>query len=308
MHARGLVAVVLGTVFMMSPLAVLAQSNSAGYCPTLTKTLQYGSRDSSTSGQVSELQKFFAAYYGLDASTVVTGFFGLKTQQFVVQFQNEQNISAIGVVGPQTRNQITAVCNTPVVSSQKPPSVPVSNPVPQTPPSPVNTLSYVGPLSCSLYALSPSVSAGQNTLIYWTSIGATNAVLDGVGTVATNGMQSVTPLNTTTYNLTVTSGQSTATCSQTVAVTRIDTSRLPNVPQASCNLFTVPFSITNGQSATLSWNATGAYAGSISSVGPVSASGSQFISPATTTTYTGSFVGFGGGATCATTLTVATAQ
>lgn len=90
---------------------------SAVYCPNLTVTLQFGSRDSSTGGQVTQLQKFLSDYYDLDPATYVTGYFGNLTKQNVKRFQCEKDIvcsgdesTGWGVVGPRTRAAIVAAC------------------------------------------------------------------------------------------------------------------------------------------------------------------------------------------------------
>ena len=74
----------------------------------------------------------------------------------------------------------------------------------------------------------------------------------------------------------------------------------------TCILGASPSTITQGQSATLSWTSTNATAGTISpGIGSVTPSGSTTVTPSQTTTYTGSFTGPGGSATCTpTTLTV----
>jgi len=80
-------------------------------CPILTTTLQRGMKDVTTNGQVTELQKFLAAYYGLSELDTVTGYFGVVTQRTVGRFQTEQGLSPVGIVGPQTRAKIAAVCS-----------------------------------------------------------------------------------------------------------------------------------------------------------------------------------------------------
>lgn len=79
-------------------------------CPALSTSLQRGMSDATTGGQVTELQKFLAAYYGLNEQDVVSGYFGVVTQRAVVRFQTEQGISPIGIVGAQTRAKIASVC------------------------------------------------------------------------------------------------------------------------------------------------------------------------------------------------------
>ncbi len=80
------------------------------YCPKLATTLQKGSRDASTRNQVSELQAFLTDYYNLDENIVTGGFFGNLTHKYLVQFQQEQGLPTIGIVGPLTRAKIARVC------------------------------------------------------------------------------------------------------------------------------------------------------------------------------------------------------
>ena len=80
------------------------------YCPTLSITMQRGARDTSTSGQVSELQKFLADYYDIDPTELVTGYFGRITQGYVIQFQKEQGLPSFGIAGSMTRGVIAKVC------------------------------------------------------------------------------------------------------------------------------------------------------------------------------------------------------
>lgn len=88
-------------------------ASAAGYCPDLTRTLQRGARDATTDGQVSELQRFLADHFELNADDAVTGFFGALTQANVILFQREQSLPAFGIVGSLTRARIAAVCATP---------------------------------------------------------------------------------------------------------------------------------------------------------------------------------------------------
>ena len=86
------------------------EQNSAPSCPRLTITMQKGSRDSTTLGQVRELQIFLTDYYNLDENILVGGYFGNLTHQYVVQFQTEQGLPSYGIVGSMTRAKIAEVC------------------------------------------------------------------------------------------------------------------------------------------------------------------------------------------------------
>ncbi len=91
----------------------VTSSTSGGYCPTLTVTMQYGARDTSYLGQVTELQKFLSAYYSYDPNELVTGYFGPTTKRYVQQFQKDQGFPSdaqLGIAGSMTRATIANVC------------------------------------------------------------------------------------------------------------------------------------------------------------------------------------------------------
>ncbi len=98
-----------------------AATGTGAQCPHLTQTLQLGSRDASTGGEVTKLQRYLAEYYNLDSATYVTGYFGELTRQNVRRFQCEQlsicsgteSSTGYGVVGAQTRAKIAANCTAP---------------------------------------------------------------------------------------------------------------------------------------------------------------------------------------------------
>lgn len=78
-------------------------SSSSNSCPVLTMTLRRGS----SGGQVTQLQQFLASRYN---NAQVTGYFGALTHQLVVQFQSDNGIPPVGIVGPLTRAKIAQAC------------------------------------------------------------------------------------------------------------------------------------------------------------------------------------------------------
>lgn len=80
-------------------------------CPNLSVTMQRGSRDATTRGQVTELQIFLADHFGLNEDDIVTGYFGPTTHRYVVKFQTANNLPAYGIVGSMTRAAIARVCS-----------------------------------------------------------------------------------------------------------------------------------------------------------------------------------------------------
>lgn len=117
---------------------------SSLHCPRIDRTLQFGSRDSTASGQVSELQRFLSDWYDLDPGAYVTGYFGRLTRENVRRFQCERmNIcsgdeasTGWGVVGPRTKVAITSACSG--GSAPPPPATPQT--ATPTPPPAQSTL------------------------------------------------------------------------------------------------------------------------------------------------------------------------
>ena len=85
-------------------------TTSEDYCPTLTVTLQYGSRDARTQGQVTDLQIYLANYFDVSEEGLVSGFFGKNTERYVKKFQQQNNLPAFGIAGSQTRAKIASMC------------------------------------------------------------------------------------------------------------------------------------------------------------------------------------------------------
>ena len=83
---------------------------TAASCPRLSITMQRGSRDAATGGQVSALQLFLAQQYGLNDDDVVTGYFGATTEKYVKQFQTQHGLPSFGIAGSLTRTKIAQVC------------------------------------------------------------------------------------------------------------------------------------------------------------------------------------------------------
>lgn len=76
-------------------------------------------------------------------------------------------------------------------------------------------------------------------------------------------------------------------------------------PAPICEMWVAPSTIVKGQSATLSWSSDNAVSATISGIGSVSLDGSRTVSPAQTTTYTGTFKDSSGrSVTCSKTIDV----
>jgi len=158
------------------------------------------------------------------------------------------------------------------------------------------TISVSEPSTASITASLNPINAGESTTLTWSSMNADSAAIDPtIGSVEVNGSTSVSPVETTTYTLTVDGPGGVATHSTTVMVNQ--------VPIVS--LSAEPAYIGVGDSATLTWTSTNAASASIDqAVGVVEVNGSTIVSPAVTTTYTITAEGPGGTATDSATITV----
>jgi hypothetical protein len=135
------------------------------------------------------------------------------------------------------------------------------------------------PAVLSFQANPTSITPGQASTLIWQTQNADQVTISGIGSVAQNGSTSVSPSETTTYTLTATNpqGQTTATVTVTVA-----SSSAPVVASFTAT----PAQISAGGTSTLNWQVTNATDVSITSIGRVNPTGSQAVSPSTTTTYT----------------------
>lgn len=156
---------------------------------------------------------------------------------------------------------------------------------------------------CTLSASPSTVSAGDASALSWTTTNAVSATINqSVGSVTpvTSGSTAVSVPSTRTYTMTATNAfGDTATCQTTITVAP------PSGP--ACTISVSRSSITPGQSINVSWTSVNATAGTITggvgSATPVS-SGSAEVFPSSDTTFTGTFTGPLGTATCSATVTV----
>lgn len=120
--------------------------------------------------------------------------------------------------------------------------------------------------------------AGQSSTLAWQTEGADSVEISGVGAVAENGTQSITPNATTTYVLTARNrfGQATAQVS-----VQVNPAPMPRIIRFTA----APSEIVAGEQASLVWQVENATDVSISTVGEVALTGSTNVSPTTNTTY-----------------------
>ena len=127
-----------------------------------------------------------------------------------------------------------------------------------------------------------SIQPGQQSTLSWTTTGATQVSISGMGSVVLNGSMTVSPAQTTTYTLSATSSDGkTVTAPITITVAS------GTVPQVVVFVAT-PSTIDAGSSTKLCWQVTGATAISITpGVGTnLNANDCATVSPTATTTYT----------------------
>lgn len=129
------------------------------------------------------------------------------------------------------------------------------------------------PPSITSFTASPNpITYGSSSTVSWTTTGATTVTFNGTSVTA-NSSTNVSPLVDTTYTLIASNSSGSAT--NTVTVTLIP----------SADFTATPASITHGTSSSLVWHTTNAAAITLDGT-PVSAHGTNIVSPGSTTTYT----------------------
>ena len=143
------------------------------------------------------------------------------------------------------------------------------------------------PPAADLTAEPETIDAGSSSILSWSCENADQcAIAPDIGTVDTIGSITVSPVETTTYEIIATGAGGTSTASATVVVIQ---------PAPTVEITVSPDAIHPGESATLSWNSTDAESCVIEpGIGDVAPSGSMTVSPTETITYTITASGFGG--------------
>lgn len=141
------------------------------------------------------------------------------------------------------------------------------------------------------------VKPGDPVTVSWESKNAKNVELNGQQ-VEKIGARTVTPNQTTEYQVVAKRGKKEARDSATVRVERV-TAAAPRI-----TLKAEPSAIEHGQNATLTWETQNATSVTIPGLGQLATSGSREVSPRVSTTYTATAVGEGGTATASARVTV----
>ncbi|MCP5112472.1 MAG: OmpA family protein, partial [bacterium] len=125
-----------------------------------------------------------------------------------------------------------------------------------------------------------NIVEGETATISWETSNATTVMMSGIGDVALNGSQMVSPMSNTTYTLTASNAAGNSIdCPLTVQVTR------GNVPQI-INFTAHPMEIKAGGSSYLQWGVENAETVTITGIGTVnSKTGATEVNPMETTSY-----------------------
>ena len=159
------------------------------------------------------------------------------------------------------------------------------------------TVSATSSLSVILTANPPTIPQGATSTLSWTSNNATGCSAPWTSATTTSGNQIVNPATTTEYMITCVNSSQSATSSATVTVTQ---------PIPSVTLTADPSSINPGGSSTLSWTGSNVSSCTAAWTSATSTTGSQVVTPSSTTNYEIICSGSFGNATGTATVTVAT--
>jgi hypothetical protein len=140
-------------------------------------------------------------------------------------------------------------------------------------------LTAIPPPTVEFSASPASIQDGQSTELKWSTQGATEVTIEGLGTVPASGSRQVSPHSTTSYTL-VAKGEGQPTQKAlTVTVTAVPKPSIASFAAAG------PTTIQKGDRVRLEWSTENANDVSIEGIGKVDARGSREVSPSDTTSY-----------------------
>ncbi len=141
------------------------------------------------------------------------------------------------------------------------------------------------------------ITAGEAVTVKWETKNAKEITLNGQK-VDKIGGQSLSPKDTTKFEIVAKRGKKTARDSATVTVTVV------KAPEPKVSLTADKSALDLGQATTLRWSTENAKIVTITGLGEVPGSGEREISPRASTTYTATALGDGGSATASARVTV----
>jgi len=190
-------------------------------------------------------------------------------------------ISGIGTVDPAGNRQVTPTTTTTYTLTATNAAGPVNCTVTVQVTERIEAPRIVG------FAANPmTITAGQSTTLTWNVDGADTVEISGIGTVANQGTQSVSPTTNTVYTLTARNrgGTSQSTATVTVNPVQPGTGQAPTLTACVASPTTSP---SPGSPVTISYTATNATAVTFSpAVSGATVAGPVTVSPQATTAYT----------------------
>jgi hypothetical protein len=144
----------------------------------------------------------------------------------------------------------------------------------------------VAPVSGSVSANPPKIDCNQNTQLAWDSKETVEADMSGMSPVPTSGEKTISPRQTTVYQLTASGPGGVTTPSTTVEVNSVVQSSV-NASPMEVRYRRIGDKIIEQGSTTLTWSSSNSDAASLNPGGSVSASGTQSITLSPTQSGTG---------------------
>jgi outer membrane protein OmpA-like peptidoglycan-associated protein len=144
----------------------------------------------------------------------------------------------------------------------------------------------VAPVSGTVSANPSRIDCGQNTQLAWTSKETVDADMSGMSPVPTTGEKTISPRQTTVYELTATGPGGVTKPSTTVEVNPVVQSTLSASP-AEVSYRRIGDKVLQQGSTTLNWSSSNANAASLDTLGPVDARGTKSLTLSPTQTANG---------------------
>lgn len=135
----------------------------------------------------------------------------------------------------------------------------------------------IAPVTGTLAAAPQTIDCGRPAQLTWTSNETIDADMSGMSPVPTSGERSVSPRQTTTYQLTATGPGGVVTPSTTVAVNTAVQSSLSASPQ-EVKYRRIGDKLVQQEDTTLAWSSSNADSTSIATVGAVEPNGTKSVS------------------------------
>ena len=136
----------------------------------------------------------------------------------------------------------------------------------------------IAPVSSTMAANPARIKCGQDSLLTWNSAETIDADISHMSPVPTSGERTVSPTQTTTYDLTAMGPGGTTHSQATVDVDTAVTANMTASP-SEVHYRRIGDKVIQQDPTTLKWSAVDANSSEISSIGSVSTSGSQTVMP-----------------------------